>query len=653
MSVSASDGPDPATAPVPKEGVAGAAPALAAVHLRAFARAHDRCLILLEADGARLAAGERTLAACAAALGVPGGDAAAALGALARLDPAAGGALAILAARGTAFDRMVPGPGGPVHASGRAAGALAMVTLTLGEGGVGAPAAVARAPAPTSGVAPDPAAAQTLILDAVADAVAIFGPDRRLARHNAAFARLWDLEPAWLATGPTHGAWLDRLRQRRRLPDIPDPARFKAEELARHERLDPAPDAHWRVAGDRTLRVRGLPHPGGGLILLFSDITSESRLTSRFNALAQVRQATLDALTDGVAVFGPDARLKLHNTAFQDLWAIPAEVLVGEAAFDDLADHCLAVLSDLGFWRSLKGRVTDPDPAARAAAEGEARAVDGRWLAWRSRPLADGATLVSFADITGARRLRGALAEREAALDTAERLKREFVGGVSLELRTPLTTILGYAELLMAQDLPPRALGWIGAVRAAAADLTRSVEDILTLAEIDAADLTLDRRDTDVARLLAEASARWSDLARAQDVTLAMVSGAGPGAGPGSARIDGPRIARALDHLIGHALRQTPAGGRVTLSARRGQGELRLEVAHTGPGIPYHLQPHVFDRFGGEATAGAGIGMGLVKAVVELHGGWVSVESVPGAGATFACHLPDGGGAETGDASAP
>ena len=98
-----------------------------------------------------------------------------------------------------------------------------------------------------------------------------------------------------------------------------------------------------------------------------------------------------------------------------------------------------------------------------------------------------------------------------------------------------------------------------------------------------------------------------------------------------------------LDHLIEHALRQTPAGGRVTLSARRAFGEVCLQVSDTGRGIPFHVQARIFDRFSGEEGAGTGLGLALVKAVVELHGGWVAVESTPGAGATFACHLPEAG----------
>ena len=483
-------------------------------------------------------------------------------------------------------------------------------------------------------------AAQSLILAQVADAVAVFDSDDRLVFHNAAFARLWDLEPAWLAEGPTHGAILDRLRRHRRLPEVADFARFRAEELARRQRLEPAPEAVWRIAGDRTLRVLSLPHPGGGLVRLFSDITPEIRLKSQWNQLIQVRQATLDKLNDAVAVFGGDARLKLHNEAFQRLWGLPDEALGSEPAFDDLAERCMILVHDGRFWAELKGRIGDPDPGVRAAAEGELRTGDGRRLAWQSRPLPDGATLVSFVDVSDARRVEDALADREAALRAAEQLGRDFVSSVSYELRTPLTTILGYSELLESGEtgLSDRGRGRVAAVRAAAATLAATVEDILAFAELDAGEMSLDLALLNVRDLLADAEARARDRAAAAGVALAVA-----GEAAGTVRADRARLARSLDHLVDHALRQTPAGGRITLSGRRASGEVCLEVADNGRGVPFHVQAHVFDRFSGDEGAGAGFGLALVKAIVERHGGWVALESAPGVGAVFTCHLPEAG----------
>jgi signal transduction histidine kinase len=479
-------------------------------------------------------------------------------------------------------------------------------------------------------------AAHETLLNQVTDAVVVFGRDRRLSFHNDAFAKLWGLEPAWLADQPSHSEWLDRLRLLGRLPETSDYARFKADELARHEHLEPDPPALWRLPGERTLRVLGQPHPAGGVILIFSDITPELRLNTQFNHLIQVQRATLDKLGDAVAVFGADARLRLHNEAFETLWAITADRLTRVGAFDDIADHCVRRVTDLGFWRDLKGRITSPDPADRAPAVGEVTTADGRRLAWQSRPLPDGATLIGFADVTDARALEDAVREREAALLQSERLKRDFVANVSHQLRTPLTTILGYSELLeRGEAAAGGGRGQASAVRQASLQLARLIEKVLDVALLDSGELKLNVGAVDLAGLVVEAAARWEGAARLAGVVLASDA-----AGAGSIVADAARLGQVLDHLLENALRHTPTGGQVTLSAAFGEGEARLQVADSGRGIPFHVQAHIFDRFSGEDRLGPGLGLALVKALVELHGGWVSLESEPGSGCAVTCHLP-------------
>jgi signal transduction histidine kinase len=477
--------------------------------------------------------------------------------------------------------------------------------------------------------------AHETLLDQVSDAVVVFGRDRRLAFHNEAFAKLWGLEPAWLADQPSHSEWLDRLRLLGRLPETPDYARFKAGELARHEHLEPDPPELWRLPGERTLRVLGQPHPAGGVILIFSDITPELRLNTQFNHLIQVQRATLDKLGDAVAVFGADARLRLHNEAFEGLWSMTADQLSGAAAFDDIADHCVRRMTDLGFWRDLKGRITSPDPADRAPVVGEATTADGRRLAWQSRPLPDGATLIAFADVTDTRALEEAVREREAALLQSERLKRDFVANVSHQLRTPLTTILGYSELLERTEAATGGgKGQAAAVRQASLQLGRLIEKVLDIALLDAGELKLNPGRVVLETLVADAALRWEAAAKLAGVTLIPVAGAG------SIVADAQRLGQVLDHLLENALRHTPAGGEITVSAAFGEGEARLQVADSGRGIPFHVQAHIFDRFSGEDRLGPGLGLALVKAIVELHGGWVTLESEPGSGSTFTCHLP-------------
>lgn len=476
-------------------------------------------------------------------------------------------------------------------------------------------------------------------LNRLKDAVAIFTSDRKLQFHNTAFAELWSLDPAWLAERPGHGEVLDRLRQARRLPETDDYFKWKAAELRHYEDVSDTPDDLWTLPDGRTLRVARQPHPLGGLLILFSDVTDELRLRAQYNALIKVQQATLDKLNDAVAVFGSDGRLRLHNEAFERLWNVTAQDLADAADFDGVAELCLPRVHDLQFWADLKARVGDPDPTARVPVSGETRSSDRRIIAFQSRPLPDGATLIAFTDVTDTRELEQALNARSAALSEAERLKRDFVGNVSYELRTPLTTIIGYAELLQhaAEPLSERAHSYIASVRQAASQLGRSIDDVLDMAQIDADEMALDLGDVDVCQMLEEAAARWRREAEPAEVKIVLACEEGTGV----IRADRKRLDQVLDHLIENAVRQSPPGGEVTLSARRLHSEVQISVADTGRGIPFHVQAHIFDRFVGRDRGGPGLGLALVKALVELHGGWVALESEPGKGAAFTCHVPE------------
>ena len=476
-------------------------------------------------------------------------------------------------------------------------------------------------------------------LNHLADAVAIFGPSKRLAFHNTAFQTLFDLDAAWLDERPTHAELLDRLRQRRRLPEVVDYAGWKARELDFYGASEAAPDDSWSLPDGRTLRVVRQPHPLGGMLLILSDITDELQLRSRFNAQLQVQRATLDKLNDAVAVFGSDGRVRLHNEAFERFWKLSGDRITAAADFDALAELCKAVLPDPALWLGLKARVADPDPESRVPISGEGKTNDGRVAAWQTRPLPDGATLVAFSDVTARRGLEQALVQREQALAESQALKREFVGSVSYELRTPLTTIVGYSELLESMaELPDRGRQHAGAIRVAASQLARSIDDVLDMAQIDAGEMELALGDVRVCDLLEGAAEKVR--AKVEGRGAVLVVGCPPELKP--IRADARRIGQALDHLAENAARAVSEGGTVTLAAEAGAGEVRLTVADTGRGIPYHLQAHVFDRFVRRERGGPGVGLALVKALVELHGGWAEVESEPGRGAAFILHLPLG-----------
>tara|TARA_R110002167_G_scaffold38957_3_gene120698 strand:+ start:9751 stop:12084 length:2334 start_codon:yes stop_codon:yes gene_type:complete len=474
-------------------------------------------------------------------------------------------------------------------------------------------------------------------LNHLADAVAIFGPSKRLAFHNTAFQTLFNIDPAWLDERPTHAELLDRLRQRRLLPEVIDYAGWKARELEFYGASEATPDDSWSLPDGRTLRVVRQPHPLGGILLLFSDITDELQLRSRFNAQIQVQTATLDKLNDAVAVFGSDGRIRLHNEAFETFWKLTGDQLTEALDFDAIAELCKTALPDPALWLGLKARVADPDPESRVAISGEGRTTDGRMASWQTRPLPDGATLVAFSDVTAQRELEQALAAKAAALEESQALKREFVGSVSYELRTPLTTIVGYSELLETLgDLPERSRQQAGAIRVAASQLARSIDDVLDMAQIDAGEMELSLGDLHVRDMFAGIVSRYRPRVEGRGAVLkAKCAARMP-----TVRADERRITQALDHLLENAVRAVSEGGEVNLSAETNTSELRIRVEDTGRGIPYHLQAHVFDRFVRRDRGGPGVGLALVKALVEMHGGWAEVESEPGKGAAFILHLP-------------
>lgn len=481
-------------------------------------------------------------------------------------------------------------------------------------------------------------------LNHMAEAVAIFDRSKRLIFYNHAFARLFSLEEAVLNERPGHGSLLDRLREDKLLPiaATADYASWKAAELGHYERPPGTemPDELWPLPDGRTLRVARQRHPLGGVLLIFEDMTDQLALQAQYNTLIKVQRATLDRLHEAVAVFGPDGQLQLHNAAFERLWKLKGEELEG-VGFAAIAEACHTLHPDPEAWASLKARITDPSPESRTAKTGEIRRSDGSVLTWLTRPLPDGATLIAWDDITDSRRVEDALRERAEALEDSEKIKTTFVSHVSYQLRTPLTTIGGYADLLaggFAGELSDRQKEPVAAIQTASGQLAKLIDDILDIAAIDAGQLELDLGDVHLDVLANEAGELVSMRAEHAGVKLAVETDGKCG----PVRADGPRLKQVLYNLLTNALDHVDQGGRVEIGAAVKGKEARFWVSDNGAGIDKDKQASVFERFerGTSVRAGAGLGLALVKEIVRLHGGWVELDSTPGRGTKVTCHLP-------------
>jgi len=482
-------------------------------------------------------------------------------------------------------------------------------------------------------------------LDRLATAVAIFARDQKLTFYNRAFAQLWGLPETWLDSHPSDGEILDRLRQGRKLPEQRDYQAWKRERLALYgvsgEYL---PEELWHVPGGKTLRVVAQPHPFGGLTFLYEDVTARIALESSYNTLIKVQSATLDTLSEGVAVFGPDGRLKLHNASFAQIWSLEPRDLADEPHVRAIAAACAEKFGDAEVWEGLIQAIVSGSGGKREL--GEIERNDRTILSLALSALPDGAILVTFADVTDRFRIESALRDRNDALEAADRLKSDFIKHVSYELRTPLNTILGFAEHL-ASGIPgalnPRQDEYVQDIVSGANTLTRLVNDILDLSLIESGALRLELGRVDLSALLENLASLARDMAA--KAGLSLVVDCPPDTG--EFRADERRLRQIVFNLLNNAFKFTPRGGTITLSGRIEAEDVQIAVADTGPGIAPEVKASVFERFASKSRAGqragAGLGLALVNRFVELHDGWVEIESgFAGAegGTLVRCHLP-------------
>lgn len=480
-------------------------------------------------------------------------------------------------------------------------------------------------------------------LDQIATAVAIFAADRSLRFFNKAYADLWRLDPEWLGTQPKDGEILEALREARRLPEQANFPQWKRKRMALYTKVVTEPEELWHLPDGRALRVVVRPHPHGGLVYLYEDVSDQLALESSHRLLIGVQRATLDKLYEGVALFGSDGRLQLHNPAFAQIWSIDPERLSNAPHFADVAEWCRRQLDDTRAWENLAARVTSLDPERRAD-KGRFDRRDGTVIDYSVIPLPDGATLLTMLDVTAGEEVARSLAERNAALIAADRMKSDFVSHVSYQLRTPLNSIVGFSTMLdqamLSEPLQPKQKEYVGNVLSASNQLQKLIDDILDLASIEAGRMSLDLADMDVARALEMAVGLIAK--RAQESKLSLELNLEPGLGRIEA--DERRIKQVVINLLQNAIAFTPPGGRITVEACRVGSELRIAVADTGQGIAPRAQATVFDRFearGSDGRRGAGLGLSLVKSFVQLHGGWIELVSEPGKGTRVTCHLPE------------
>jgi signal transduction histidine kinase len=471
-----------------------------------------------------------------------------------------------------------------------------------------------------------------------------FDADRTCSFFNQPFASMARLDPDWLAEGPEFDRVIERMRENNRVPETRDFPAWKAERREWFTSADDLIEEEWTLPNGDHVRVVGQPLPDGGLRLFLEDRTEQVRLASARDTLLRVRAATFDNLFEHISVFAADGRLYLWNRRFAEVWGLDEKWLTEHPRVDELVPAMARKLVNPTTAAQIREMVrhTTND---RQGANGRISMTDGRHFEFAAVPLPDGNALFTMVDVTDSTRIEAALRERANALEEADKVKTDFVANMSYELRTPLTSIGGFGEMLAggyAGKLAPAAADYVSAILEAVARLSKLIDDVLELTQADTTGLSLEHERVDLAGLCRMAIQTLQPRARQKGQTLD--SDIAPSAGfvVGDAR----RLRDSIEHVLGNAIAYTDEGGRIALKAEGDDTRAMIRVVDNGSGIAKDELATVFNRFhrvseaGVRSDAALGLGLPLTRQFIEAHGGTVELQSKKGKGTTVTLTIP-------------
>ena len=483
---------------------------------------------------------------------------------------------------------------------------------------------------------------QRELADRMSAGVVQFDDERQLAFFNQPFAIMAQIEPEWLAERPEFDRVLERMRENGRIPEARDFPAWKAERRAWFTSPEEAIEEDWILSNGDHLRVLGQPLPDGGLRFIFEDRTEQVRLATARDTLLRVRAATFDNLFEVISVFASDGRLYLWNRRFSELWDLDEAWLAEHPRVDELVPAMAKRLVNPTAAAQVRELVRSTT-SGRQSGTGRVSLTDGRHFDFAAVPLPDGNALFTMIDVTDSSRIEAALRERATALEEADRVKTDFVANMSYELRTPLTSVGGFAEMLQAGyagDLPAAASDYVGAILESVDRLSKLIDDVLDLTQADTRGVVLERERVDIAGMCRAAaeSLRSRATDKKQKLELALEPSAGSVIG------DARRLRESVEHILRNAVAYTEEGGHIWLKASGDDEDATIIVVDNGPGIPPEQREQVFARFhrsgAARGEAALGLGLPLTRQFVEAHGGKVELESAMGKGTSITLTIP-------------
>ena len=487
---------------------------------------------------------------------------------------------------------------------------------------------------------------QRELADRMTAGTAQFDADRSLSFFNRPFAVMTQLDPDWLAEQPEFDRVLERMRDNQRLPETRDFPVWRNERRDWFISAEEVVEEEWMLPNGDHIRVVAQPLPDGGLRLFLEDRTEQLRLASARDTLLRVRAATFDNLFEAISVFASDGRLYLWNLRFLDDWELDEAWLAEHPRVDELVPAMARKLVNPTAAAQIRELVRQTTNE-RQSSNGRISMTDGRHFQFAAVPLPDGNALLTMVDVTDSSRIEAALRERAKALEAADRVKTDFVANISYELRTPLTSIGGFAELLgggYAGELSSKAKDYVSAILESVERLSKLINDVLDLTTGDTRGVALEMERVDVAGLCRAAA----DQARSRAGEKAQKLDADISPSAGFVFGDARRLRESVEHVLQNAIAYTDRKGRIAIRAEGDAEKAVIRITDNGSGIAAEDLPRAFNRFdrivepGVRGEAALGLGLPLTRQFIEAHGGTVDLQSKQGKGTTVTLSIPRG-----------
>lgn len=479
-------------------------------------------------------------------------------------------------------------------------------------------------------------------LDKFSTAVAIFDRDMRLEYYNKAYVRLWGLPESLLFSHPDYGEILEALREARKLPEQANFPEWKKKQLQDYAQVIDPVEKMMHLPDGKTLRVVMQQHPMGGMLVLYEDVTDYFALESSYNTLIAVQRETLDNLQEGIAVFGVDGRLKLFNDGFINIWDVSNDFLNTDPHAFDVMDRCGKLFDSFEEIENFKTMIVGGE-VKKEANSGQIKLNNNKVINYSLVPLPDGAVLLIFVDVTDSFRVEYSLRKHNEALEEAQNIKTDFLAHMSYELRNPLNSVLGFAELLEKEYQGPlndQQRQYMKNILSASDHLLDLINDILDISVIEAGGLSIEASEFDLCELIDGVVHKLEERMKQKSINLTVEYD------PDLKMVnaDPRRIQHSISNLLSNAVKFTPDSGNIDVKTWQDSQNYFISIRDDGIGIEPSDVKNIFEKFytGSNVPKGKGTGLGLslVKIFIEKHGGEVIVESDMGLGTEMTCKLP-------------